>query len=120
VGRLFAPDMFSGWGVRTLSSKHIAYNPLSYHLGTVWPVENATIVFGLRRFGFDARALDLAEGMVGLTRLYESGRARGNASPGIRARSSLTQAPTRAQIRFRRGTRAGCFWSCRAFSVCSQ
>ena len=75
VGRLFAPDMFSGWGVRTLSSKHVAYNPLSYHLGTVWPVENATIVFGLRRFGFDARALDLAEGMVGLTRLYERGRA---------------------------------------------
>jgi len=74
VGRLFAPDMFSGWGVRTLSTRHIAYNPLSYHLGTVWPVENATIVFGLRRFGFDARALDLAEGMVNLTRLYDRGR----------------------------------------------
>ena len=74
VGRLFAPDMFSGWGVRTLSTSHVAYNPLSYHLGTVWPVENATIVFGLRRFGFDARALDLAEGMMGLTRLYERGR----------------------------------------------
>jgi glycogen debranching enzyme len=74
VGRLFAPDMFSGWGVRTLSTRHIAYNPLSYHLGTVWPVENATIVFGLRRFGFDARALDLAEGMVSLTRLYDRGR----------------------------------------------
>jgi glycogen debranching enzyme len=75
VGRLFAPDMFSGWGIRTLSTKHVAYNPLSYHLGTVWPVENATIVFGLRRFGFDARALDLAEGMMSLTRLYDRGRA---------------------------------------------
>lgn len=74
VGRLLAPDMFSGWGVRTLSTTHVAYNPLSYHLGTVWAVENATIVFGLRRFGFDTRALHLAEGMVSLTRLYERGR----------------------------------------------
>ncbi|HEY0972135.1 MAG TPA: hypothetical protein VGE02_14300, partial [Gemmatimonadales bacterium] len=74
VGRLFAPDMFSGWGVRTLSTEHPAYNPLAYHLGSVWPVENATILFGLRRFGFDARALDLAQAMFDLTRLYERGR----------------------------------------------
>jgi glycogen debranching enzyme len=56
VERLFAPDLFSGWGIRTLSSQHPAYNPVSYHLGSVWTVENATIAFGLRRFGFDARA----------------------------------------------------------------
>jgi len=70
VGRMFAPDMFSGWGVRTLSSDHAFYNPLSYHRGTVWAVEQATIVFGLRRFGFDARALDLAEAQFDLARLY--------------------------------------------------
>ena len=74
VGRLFAPDMFSGWGIRTLSTGHPSYNPLGYHLGTVWPVENATIAFGLRRFGFDARALDLARSMFDLTALYERGR----------------------------------------------
>ena len=74
VGRLFAPDMFSGWGVRTLSTEHPSYNPLAYHLGTVWPVENATTLFGLRRFGFDARALDLARAMFDLARLYERGR----------------------------------------------
>jgi hypothetical protein len=56
VERLFAPDLFSGWGIRTLSNAHAFYNPLSYHRGTVWTVEQATIVFGLRRFGFDARA----------------------------------------------------------------
>ena len=38
--RLFEPDMFSGWGVRTLSSQHPAYNPYAYHRGTVWPVEH--------------------------------------------------------------------------------
>jgi glycogen debranching enzyme len=71
VGRLFGPDLFSGWGIRTLSTKHPSYNPVSYHLGSVWPVENATIAFGLRRFGFDARALDLARVLTDLAHLYE-------------------------------------------------
>jgi glycogen debranching enzyme len=70
VGRLFAPDMFSGWGIRTLSSDHPSYNALSYHLGSVWGVENATIAFGLRRFGFDARALELAHAMFDLAEVY--------------------------------------------------
>jgi glycogen debranching enzyme len=74
VGRLFAPDLFSGWGIRTLSTAHVAYNPLAYHLGTVWPVENATIVLGLRRYGFDARAVELASAMFALARLYPRGR----------------------------------------------
>jgi glycogen debranching enzyme len=63
VRRLFASDIFSGWGIRTLSSGNAAYNPLSYHLGSVWPVENATLLFGLRRFGFDAEALRLARAL---------------------------------------------------------
>jgi glycogen debranching enzyme len=70
VGRLFAPDMFSGWGIRTLSSNHAYYNPVSYHRGTVWAVEQATILFGLRRFGFDARAQDLATALFDLAQLY--------------------------------------------------
>src|SRR5947208_12665237 len=71
VGRLFAPDMFSGWGIRTLSSEHPSYNPISYHLGSVWAVENATIAFGLRRYGLDARTMDLFEAMVDLAMLYD-------------------------------------------------
>jgi glycogen debranching enzyme len=70
VGRLFAPDLFSGWGIRTLSSDHVAYNPIGYHLGSVWAVEQATIAFGLRRFGFDIRALDLARALFDLAQLY--------------------------------------------------
>jgi glycogen debranching enzyme len=70
VGRLFAPDMFSGWGVRTLSSDHSFYDPLSYHRGSVWAVEQATLLFGLRRFGFDARAMDIAGALFDLARLY--------------------------------------------------
>ena len=54
--RMLADDMFSGWGVRTLSSDHVAYNPVGYHLGTVWPHDNAIIVDGLRRYGLDDAA----------------------------------------------------------------
>ena len=55
--RLLAPDMFSGWGVRTLSDRHPSYNPFAYHLGSVWPVEQATFALGFKRYGFD-RHLD--------------------------------------------------------------
>jgi len=100
VGRLFAPDLFSGWGIRTLSSEHVAYNPLSYHLGSVWAVEQATIAFGLRRFGFDARALDLARAMFDLAQLYPEyripecvgGYARGERPvPGAYPRANTPQ-----------------------------
>jgi glycogen debranching enzyme len=70
VRRLFQPDMFSGWGIRTLSAKNPAYNPLAYHLGSVWSVENGTILFGLRRFGFDDRALELARALYDLARVW--------------------------------------------------
>jgi glycogen debranching enzyme len=49
--RLFAPDMFSGWGVRTLSADHPAYNPYAYHRGTVWPVEHGPFAVGAYRYG---------------------------------------------------------------------
>jgi glycogen debranching enzyme len=55
--RLLAPDMFSGWGIRTLSSDAVAYNPMSYHLGSVWPHDNALVIAGFRRYGRDAHAL---------------------------------------------------------------
>ena len=70
VERMFAPDLYSGWMIRTLSSDHAAYNPLEYHLGSIWAVENATIVFGLRRFGFDERALLLTRSIFELAQLY--------------------------------------------------
>jgi glycogen debranching enzyme len=50
--RLLAPEMFSGWGIRTMSKKAVAYNPMSYHNGSVWPHDNAFIAAGLKRYGF--------------------------------------------------------------------
>jgi glycogen debranching enzyme len=62
VRRLLADDMWSGWGVRTLSSDHPAYNPFSYQTGSVWPHDNAMIAGGFRRYGFDAEAARVAKG----------------------------------------------------------
>jgi glycogen debranching enzyme len=48
--RLRAPDLFSGWGIRTLSSLSPAYNPMGYHTGSVWPHDNSIIALGLLHF----------------------------------------------------------------------
>jgi glycogen debranching enzyme len=50
---LLGPDMFSGWGIRTLSSIESRYNPMSYHNGSVWPHDNGLIAEGFSRYGFD-------------------------------------------------------------------
>ncbi len=61
---LMAEDMFSGWGVRTLSSNERRYNPVAYHLGTVWPHDNAIIAAGLRRYGCDEAVHSIFEGIL--------------------------------------------------------
>ena len=58
-----ADNLFCGWGVRTLSAKERAYNPLSYHLDSVWPHDNSLIAAGLRRYGFDEAALRVYNGL---------------------------------------------------------
>lgn len=58
--RLMQPDLFSGWGVRTLSANHPAFNPFSYHRGSVWPVENAVFVLALARYGLHDQMQKLA------------------------------------------------------------
>jgi len=60
VARFFQPDMWSGWGIRTLSAKNPAYNPLSYQLGSVWPHDNGIIALGFKRYGFAAEAARVA------------------------------------------------------------
>jgi glycogen debranching enzyme len=64
VERLMSPEMFSGWGVRTLASNMAAYNPASYHNGSVWPHDNAILVAGLLRYGFVSEAQTLANALL--------------------------------------------------------
>ncbi|MCX5064629.1 glycogen debranching protein [Micromonospora lupini] len=56
VRQLMSPDMFSGWGIRTLSREEPLYNALGYHLGTVWPHDNSIAALGLARYGYRAEA----------------------------------------------------------------
>jgi glycogen debranching enzyme len=67
IARLMQKDMYSGWGIRTLSSGATRYNPMSYHNGSVWPHDNALVGTGFARFG--------AKGETGvlLHSLYQAG-----------------------------------------------
>jgi len=73
VARLMEPDMFTGWGIRTLSSRYPTFNPMSYHNGSVWPHDNSLIAFGFARYGFREESAAIIEG------LFESGKRFPNA-----------------------------------------
>lgn len=64
--RLVSGDEFTGWGIRTLSAREAAYNPLGYHLGSVWPHDTAMFLRGLRRRGFDEEAHLITNALVDL------------------------------------------------------
>ncbi|MGO8794907.1 MAG: glycogen debranching N-terminal domain-containing protein [Candidatus Sulfotelmatobacter sp.] len=72
--RLMSPSMFSGWGVRTLSSEERRFNPVGYHLGTVWPHDNSIIAAGLRNYGFDGAACSILRGLVDAAQHFEHSR----------------------------------------------
>src|SRR5947199_64380 len=74
VDRLMQPDMWSGWGVRTLSAEHPSYNPYSYHLGSVWPHDNATIAGGFRRAGRHTEAQQIADGIFAAAERFDQYR----------------------------------------------
>jgi glycogen debranching enzyme len=74
VERLFQPDLWCGWGVRTLSSQNPAYNPISYQLGSVWPHDNSFIAAGLKRYGYHVEANRIAEATFAAASYFEAGR----------------------------------------------
>jgi glycogen debranching enzyme len=71
VARLFADDLFSGWGIRTLSDRHPAYNPYSYHRGSIWPVEHGSFAIGLLRYGLHAELDRLCRAQFEAARLFD-------------------------------------------------
>jgi glycogen debranching enzyme len=64
VKHLLAEDMFSGWGVRTLSTEEVRYNPLSYHNGSVWPHDTSIAAAGVARYGFLKEANRICEALL--------------------------------------------------------
>jgi glycogen debranching enzyme len=67
AARLNAPDMFNGWGVRTLSNLSPAYNPMGYHIGSVWPHDNSLIAVGMRSHSLVKQSLRIAQGLIDMT-----------------------------------------------------
>jgi glycogen debranching enzyme len=67
---LLGPKLYSGWGVRTLAEGEGRYNPVGYHVGTVWPFDTSFIAWGLRRYGFKAEAATLAQGILEAAELF--------------------------------------------------
>ena len=72
VERLFQPDLWCGWGIRTLSTKNTAYDPIGYHTGSVWAHDNSFIAAGLKRYGYDAEANRITEGIFAAASLFQS------------------------------------------------
>ena len=74
AARFFRADFFSGWGIRTLATGEAAYNPMSYHNGSIWPHDNSVIAAGLRRYGFTDRLLTLTSALVEAATIDPHGR----------------------------------------------
>jgi glycogen debranching enzyme len=71
VRHLMSPQLFSGWGVRTLAEGEGRYNPIGYHVGAVWPFDNSIIAWGLRNYGFKNEAARIAEGILDAAEFFE-------------------------------------------------
>ncbi len=71
ISRLMAPDMNSGWGIRTLSANHPAFNPYSYQNGSVWPHDNGIIAEGFKRYGFHAEAAEIARDITSASSYFQ-------------------------------------------------
>ncbi len=74
VQKLMEPEMWSGWGIRTLSANHPSFNPYSYHLGSVWAHDNGIIALGCKRYGFSQEAARITRGISGAASYFENYR----------------------------------------------
>lgn len=74
AARLRQPDLDSGWGIRTLGSHEMTFNPLSYHNGSVWPHDNSLIAAGLAGYGFDGDADRILRALVAVANREPLGR----------------------------------------------
>jgi glycogen debranching enzyme len=70
VKHLMSDALFSGWGIRTMASSEAPYNPIGYHVGTVWPHDNSFIAWGLRRYGYRAEAARISRAMLEAASLF--------------------------------------------------
>lgn len=70
VAHLMGDRLFSGWGVRTMAEGEGGYNPIGYHVGTVWPHDNSIIALGLNRYGYREESARIASGILQAARFF--------------------------------------------------
>ena len=71
VKHLMSDELFSGWGIRTMASSEGSYNPIGYHVGTVWPHDSSFIAWGLRRYGYRAEAARIGRAILEAADLFD-------------------------------------------------
>jgi glycogen debranching enzyme len=74
VERLMAEDLYSGWGIRTMSTEMTAFSPISYHNGSIWPHDNSLILAGMHRYGHDEAAGRVITGLIDASRRFSFNR----------------------------------------------
>ncbi|MFI6333068.1 glycogen debranching N-terminal domain-containing protein [Micromonospora chersina] len=68
---LMGPGLFSGWGIRTLATTEKRFNPIGYHVGTVWPFDNSIAAWGLWRYGYRAEAAIIAKAIIDASHCFD-------------------------------------------------
>jgi glycogen debranching enzyme len=71
---LFSNKMFTGWGIRTLASGEVRFNPMSYHNGSIWPHDNALIAYGLSKYGLKSGVIKIAQALFDASLFIEGQR----------------------------------------------
>ena len=100
--RLFMEDMWSGWGIRTLSANNPAYNPFSYQRGSVWPHDNGIIALGFKRYGFDEAVNRVAWDICEAASYFQGYRLR-SSTRGFRGAPARSRPSTSGPTSPRRG-----------------
>jgi glycogen debranching enzyme/putative sterol carrier protein len=72
VEHLMSEPMFSGWGIRTMAAGEGGYNPIGYHVGTVWPHDTSIVAMGLRRYGYLEEAATLAQALIEASTYFDA------------------------------------------------
>jgi glycogen debranching enzyme len=91
---LLGPRLFTGWGVRTLAEGEGRYNPVGYHVGTVWPFDNSFVAWGLRNYGFKEEAARIAAGILDAAAFFDGRLPEAFAGYDRKATKHPVQYPT--------------------------
>ena len=102
---LMGDELFSGWGIRTLGRHEVGYNPVGYHLGTVWPHDTALCAAGLRHYGYDDDFVTIFEALLEAASTPTTTACR-SSSRASRAPSLRRPCPIRWPANRRPGRRA--------------